>query len=117
MADFRQFYGLDLPVMPGEMPKDTARYSVLWTNLPADSRVARRISPDAEIGYVGQMLRRIELDIRQYAWGSADKKNRGPEPKPIPSPADIVTRERKTARSLSTKDDIARRLGIDPERI
>ena len=44
VADFRQFYGMDLPLEP--VDEDCSRWALLWYALPRESRTARRQSPE-----------------------------------------------------------------------
>ena len=65
MADFRQFYGIDLPLEAGD--EDCRRWAMLWHALPRESRTARRQSPALEWGEGEYMLNRPEGAARPPA--------------------------------------------------
>ena len=67
VADFRQYYGIDLPLEGG--PDDLRRAALLWEQLPKESRCARRMYPELKWGEETYMLWRIEHQLRSLAWG------------------------------------------------
>lgn len=54
VADFRQFYGVDLPIEPTD--EDCSRWALLWYALPRESRTARRQSPELRWSEAEYML-------------------------------------------------------------
>ena len=73
MADFRQFYGIDLPL--GPTGDDCARWGLLWEALPRESRTARRLAPDLEWSPAEHMLSQAT-----YYLGRAGRPARGRTP-------------------------------------
>lgn len=114
VADFRQYYGLDVPLAGG--PDDLARHALLWGQLPRGSRCARLADPDAPWGVSEQLLRSVEYHARLLWWAKtkdAEKGRNAPEPVPLPS-----ERAAEAARdSRAHMDYVARMLGYDPDEV
>lgn len=112
IADYQQFYGIALP-LEGE-PQDPERMALLWEQLPAESRVARRQNPGLRWGTTDYLLRRIENDLAGLIWGLADEKKRDPEPPaPIRSPLEVEEARRHAEKALDRKEEITRILGLE----
>lgn len=71
MADFRQFYGIDLPLEAGD--EDCTRWAMLWHALPRESRTARRQSPALEWSEGEYMLNQAVYYLRLLAWRQCTK--------------------------------------------
>lgn len=113
MADFQQFYGIAIPL--DDLPEfDLLRYSILYGQLPAESRTARRQNPDLVWGATEYLLRRIEFNLRSLIWGmSNDAKRKVNEPKPIKTPAEIARNKQHKDAALANKREIDRILGME----
>lgn len=115
VADFRQFYGMSLPVGADDDPPDPEMYSVLWTELPPESRCARREVPDLAWGDAEYLLRSIDYSLRVIAWQRTKDGARGRNaPSPCPTPGEAARRRDAAERSRRNADSIARQLGYDP---
>ena len=71
MADFRQFYGIDLPLEAGD--EDCRRWAMLWHALPRESRTARRQSPALEWSEGEYMLNQAVYYLHLIAWRQCTK--------------------------------------------
>ena len=119
VADFRQFYGIDLPVMDEPWEIEPGRFGILWESLPRESRTARRINPANEWGDTERMLRSIEFSQRVALWReSRDGRHNRNRPEPVEAPEERSERERKAARAKAEEKRIAAQLGFasDPMR-
>lgn len=74
MADFRQFYGIDLPLEAGD--EDCTRWAMLWHALPRESRTARRQSPALEWSEGEYMLNQAVYYLKLLAWRQCTKDGR-----------------------------------------
>lgn len=88
VADFQQFYGLNLLSMDmggAVVSAEAERAALLCAQLPVESRTVRAESPDA-MPYDSQVLRLVEYECRVllYAMGGG-KGSRTPDPLPLPS--------------------------------
>lgn len=113
MADFQQFYGIAISL--DDLPEiDFVRLSILWSQLPAESRTARRQNPELVWSATEYLLRNIEFHLRGLVWGmSKDAKNRINEPKPIKTPAEIARNKQHKDAALANKQEIDRILGME----
>lgn len=113
MADFQQFYGIAISL--DDLPEiDFVRLSILWSQLPAESRTARRQNPELVWSATEYLLRNIELHLRGLVWSmSKDAKNRINEPKPIKTPAEIARNKQHKDAALANKQEIDRILGME----
>lgn len=111
MADFRQYYGIDLPLEGG--PDDLRRAALLWEQLPEGSRCARRMYPELKWSEETYMLWRIEHQLRSLAWGLSDKKHRPPqEPQPLKTPGQLAELKRHQRNALANRAEIDEILGL-----
>lgn len=112
MADFQQFYGIAIPL--DDLPEfDLPRCSILYGQLPAESRTARRQNPELVWSATEYLLRNIEFHLRDLVWSmSKDAKNRINEPKPIKTPAEIARNKQHKDAALANKKEIDRILGM-----
>lgn len=113
MADFQQFYGVAISL--DDLPEiDFVRLSILWSQLPAESRTARRQNPELVWSATEYLLRNIEFHLRGLVWSmSKDAKNRINEPKPIETPAEIARNKQHKDAALANKQEIDRILGME----
>lgn len=112
MADFRQFYGIDLPLEAEDV--GCARYGLLWHALPRESRTARRQLPDLEWSDGEHMLNRATYYLSLLAWRLCTKDGqRGRRaPQPLRTPGERADAERRRANAEAARDEIDRILGI-----
>lgn len=113
MADFQQFYGIAISL--DDLPEiDFVRLSILWSQLPAESRTARRQNPELVWSATEYLLRNIEFHLRGLVWSmSKDAKNRINEPRPIKTPAEIARNKQHKDAALANKQEIDRILGME----
>lgn len=113
VADFREYYGMDLPVSDdGEVP-DMARCALLWKALPESSRCVRRLVPEARWSQEDYLLRAIEHDLRVIVWQwTKDGQKNVNAPKPISTPAETARNKGRRDRAMAARDEIDRILGI-----
>lgn len=113
MADFQQFYGIAIS-LDDLAEIDFVRLSILWSQLPAESRTARRQNPELVWSATEYLLRNIEFHLRGLVWSmSKDAKNRINEPKPIKTPAEIARNKQHKDAALANKQEIDRILGME----
>lgn len=114
VADFRQFYGIDLPVEePDEWP-GLARHALLWSALPRESRCARRLATDCEWGPAEHLLRQVEYDLRVLCWQNTEDGHRGRNrPQPLQTPSERAGNRRRADAALARRDEIAAAFGIE----
>lgn len=116
VADFQQFYGVELPPDPAEYGGDPRRLALLWTALPRESRTARRMRPELEWDDATRILRLAEHSLRVLAWMQTKDAAKGANfPRPIELPWEAERRREDARESIAHKDGIARILGIAPE--
>lgn len=118
VADFRQFYALDLPVCninEIEDIQDFKRLVMLYSALPLNARCIRKHSPAAEWSTTDYLLWTIEFNIRQLMWSMLDKKARAANrpPKPLPTPSERAEKFEKARRAEENKKRINEILGMD----
>lgn len=112
MADFRQFYGIDLPLEADD--SDCTRWAMLWHALPRESRTARRKVPDFEWSVGEHMMNRAAYFLDLIAWRLVTKdgaKGRN-APKPQKTPGERAEAERHRANAEAARGEIDRILGI-----
>ena len=112
MADFRQFYGIDLPLEPEDV--DCARWGLLWHALPRESRTARRQFPDLEWSEGEHMLNQAVYYLHMLEWRLCTKDGqRGRRaPQPSPTPGERADAERRRENAERARGEIDRILGI-----
>lgn len=117
VADFRQTYGIDLPLgggFDGATDEDLCRWQVLYSQLPARSRVSVRLEPDNLWDDKTRLLDMIEHELRCFHYGfTEDAKKRVNAPQRIMSPGERARNERRRASALAAKDEISSAFGID----
>lgn len=112
MADFRQFYGIDLPLEPEDA--DCRRWALLWEALPRESRTARRMDPDLEWSAGEHMLSLACYYLSLLAWRQCTKdgqKGRN-APKQPKTPGERARAERHRKNAEDSRGEIDRILGI-----
>ncbi len=112
MADFRQFYGIDLPLGPTD--DDCARWGLLWEALPRESRTARRLAPDLEWSPAEHMLSQATYYLSLLAWRQCTKDGQKGRraPQPPKTPGERAEAERRRANAEASRGEIDRILGI-----
>lgn len=117
VADFRQTYGIDLPLgggFDGATDEDLCRWQVLYSQLPARSRVSVRLEPDNLWDDKTRLLDMIEHELRCFHYGfTEDAKKRVNTPQRILSPGERARNERRRDSALAAREEIAAALGID----
>lgn len=118
MADFRQFYGIDLPIEDDAEFNDLPRAALLWSALPRESRCARRMNPDLLWSDGEYLLRSIEHGVQVLIWQRTKDGSKGRrQPKPLPTPSERVRAQEKADKALANKKAMAEALGIAEEDI
>ena len=118
VADFRQFYAIDLPcVVTDEIDeelKDVQRYSMLFGQLPLEARSLRKINPQLQWSTTDYFLWLLDYDVRSLQWTILDEKaKRGHRPpKPLPTPAETAHNSQKRDNALKNKEEIDKALGM-----
>lgn len=117
VADFRQTYGIDLPLgggFDGATDEDLCRWQVLYSQLPARSRVSVRLEPDNLWDDKTRLLDMIEHELRCFHYGfTEDAKKRVNTPQRILSPGERARNERRRDSPLAAKYEISSSFGID----
>lgn len=118
MADFRQYYAIDLPTQDiNEILdiQDFKRLVMLYSALPQGARCISKHAPAAEWNTTDYLLWTIEFDIRQLMWSMLDKKARAGNrpPKPLPTPSERAEKFEKAKRAEENKQRINQILGMD----
>ena len=91
VADFRQYYGIDLPVEPTD--DDCSRWSLLWYALPRESRTARRQTPELR-------------------WSEGEYMRGRNKPHPLKTPAERAEAQQHRDNALAAREDIDGILGM-----
>ncbi len=113
MADFRQFYGIDLPVEDDADMADLPRMALLWSALPRESRTARRIDPALAWGDTEYLLHSIEYSLRVIAWQrTKDAERRRNQPKPWKTPGEAARARANADAALGRRQEIDEILGM-----
>lgn len=113
VADFRQFYGMDIPVLDGEEFDDLPRCALLWSALPRESRCARLARPDLAWSDAEHMLHSIEYSMRVLVWmGSRDGEKNRNRPKPWDTPGQLAEGRRRADSALAHRAEIDAVLGM-----
>ena len=112
IADFRQFYGIDLPLEPEDV--DCARWGLLWHALPRESRTARRQFPNLEWSAGEHMLNQAVYYLHMLEWRLCTKDGqRGRRaPQPPRTPGERADAERRRENAERARGEIDRILGI-----
>lgn len=117
VADFRQTYGIDLPLgggFDGATDEDLCRWQVLYSQLPARSRVSVRLEPDNLWDDKTRLLDMIEHELRCFHYGfTEDARKRVNAPLRIISPGERARNERRRDSALAAREEIAAALGVD----
>lgn len=113
VADFRQFYSLDLPV-EGDEVDDPVRMAALWRYLPRESRTVQRRSPDDRWSETDRLLWSIEYGVRCLAWMQSKDGSKGHnKPRPIETPGQSASAHKRAKSALSSRSEIDRILGLE----
>lgn len=111
VADFRQFYGIDLPLEP--VDEDCSRWALLWYALPRESRTARRQSPELRWSEGEYMLASAVHALEVLVWQRTKDGRRGRnKPQPPRTPAERAEAQRRRDNALAAREGIDRILGI-----
>ena len=114
VADFRQYYALDLPLDSDEL-KDFNRLALLHSQLPPSSRIMRKHAPALEWSNTDYLLWQIEFNIRSLQWSLIDKKGRQGQkaPKPLTTPQEHAHNLERKRNAENNKAEINKLLGIE----
>lgn len=115
VADFRQYYGIDLPLDEEGMDaiEDGTRWGILWQQLPADSRTARLAEPDLAWGDAERLLHMMEYHLRVLVWQRSKDGGKGRNrPKPLKTPMERAKNRRAADSALAHRAEIDRALGM-----
>ncbi len=111
VADFRQYYGIDLPVEPTD--DDCSRWSLLWYALPRESRTARRQTPELRWSEGEYMLAMAVHALEVIAWQRTKDGQRGRnKPHPLKTPAERAEAQQHRDNALAAREDIDGILGM-----
>nr|DAM00845.1 MAG TPA: protein of unknown function (DUF5361) [Bacteriophage sp.] len=117
VADFRETYGIDLPIgggLDGATDEDLCRWQVLYSQLPARSRVFVRLEPDNLWDDGTRLLSMIEHELRCFHYGfTEDAKKRINAPQRIMSPGERARNARRRDSALAAKSEIASAFGME----
>lgn len=113
MADFQQYYGLDLLAFAldaEECNGDVLRASILAAQLPDRSRTRRKLNPLYAVDTADQLLRRIEYDLQciAYGLGGGDEK-----PQPFEFDGEAEQGRRVAEANVRRSRDVAAAFGLD----
>lgn len=88
--------------------------SLLWSQLPAESRTARLQAPSLEWETGDYLLWQIEFQLRNLIYAlTYDKKHPTPKPKPLQTPGQRAEAHRKRDAALAAKEEIDKALGME----
>lgn len=112
VADFRQFYGIDLPLEADDV--DCRRWAMLWHALPRESRTARRHSPALEWSEGEYMLNQVVYYLNLLAWRQCTRDGRKGRnaPKPPRTPGERARAEQHRASAEAARGEIDEILGM-----
>lgn len=112
LADFQQFYHLDLSWLILGTGGDACqiwRVATLLSQLPEGARLRVAENPDAAWDDQTHILRLIEYELR--SWVVAHAKD-APEQEPIALPHEALRREELTKQAEQDMEEVARALGL-----
>lgn len=113
VADFRRFYGIDLPVEDDGEVEDLPRMALLWAALPRESRCVQRLVPEARWSPGDYLLASIEHSARVAVWQRTKDGSRGRNvPRPVQTPAERARNEARRDEALAAREEIDRILGM-----
>lgn len=115
VADFQQFYGIDLPLYEDGMDSidDGTRYGILWEQLPMESRTARHDFPDLFWGDTERLLHSIEYSLRVLTWQKSKDGSKGRNrPKPLQTPMERHRNRQAADAAIAHKAEIDKVLGM-----
>lgn len=98
MADFQEYYGINLLAYRAALDGDKTTDEVLWlailaAQLPTHSRTNRAASPALAWSDETYMLARCDYALRTIAWMFSEDGSKGiNRPEPITTPAEIAER-------------------------
>lgn len=115
VADFRQYYMVDLPLSPTACP-EAARWAVLWSQLPRGSRTARSHNPDLAWDEGDWLSWAVEVDVRRLCWMLSEDGAKGRNaPRPLPTPGERARNEARRDAALSARAEIDAIIGMTTE--
>lgn len=93
-ADFQQYYGLNIDGMG--MDYSYAHAAVLMSQLPATSRISKRLNADNEWDDATYLLAAIEYELRILIWQKTkDGQHNRNKPKPNVTPHEIAKKRKR----------------------
>lgn len=118
VADFRETYGVDLPLSGGGVAsagdEELERWQVLFSQLPTSSRVGCRLDPDNLWDDGTRLLALIEHDLRLFQWSfSKDAAKKANVPRMVPSPGERARNVARRDAALAARREIADAFGVD----
>jgi hypothetical protein len=104
-----------LPVGDDDELLDFERLSLLYTQLPTNSRTSRKQQPANDWNTTDYLLWSIEYDLRALQWSLMDKKARRGQsaPKPLQTPQEHAQNLEHKKNAEKNKNEINRLLGIE----
>ena len=118
VADFREIYGVDLPLSGGGVAAasdvELERWQVLFSQLPPSSRVGCGLDPDNLWDDKTRLLALIEHDLRLFQWSfSKDTEKKANVPMMVPSPSEHARNVERRDSALAARREIAGAFGVD----
>ena len=110
VADFQQWYGLDLLSMDvdtDEPTHDVERAAILAAQLPGISRTRRKANPLNSVDVKEQLLRRIDTDLQAIACGLG-----GSEVQPFEFEGEVEQAQRVAERNIRLSRKTAEAFGL-----
>lgn len=110
VADFQQWYGLDLLSMDvdtDELTHDVERAAILAAQLPGTSRTRRKANPLNSVDVKEQLLRRIDTDLQAIACGLG-----GSEVQPFEFEGEVEQAQRVAERNVRLSRKTAEAFGL-----
>lgn len=87
-----------------ENSPDIEKASILLSQLPRESRIARVLDRDLEWSIEAMVLRQIEYDIRCLIYSLGDGKDS--EPSPMSLPSEISSQETAIESALAVQEEL-----------
>ena len=97
--------------------EDYERLSVLFAQLPRDSRYIKKKYPSEEWSTAEYLLWSIEYSFRSLNYGMISKKDRAgiPEPKPLQTPREYALNVEHKINAEQNRSEINKILGMEGE--
>lgn len=113
MADFQQYYGIDVWPMVAGSGYQVARAAALAWQLPRDGRAWAAVDPLGASSTQTAIIRQIEHDLRLWMWAhTKDAQNNSNQPEPMPLPGEAELAEAKAEEAQRMAASVASQLGL-----